>query len=122
MNSPPISRRLSNRLAARAALISSSSVAPVGAIGFEQYLGEQLAAGTVFYYPEAKLGTTGGISSSLVTRMPHHLGMEMMLLGLVAYRVGKKLHYDGVAGRVSDCSEANELLARKYRSGWTLNG
>ena len=36
---------------------------------------------TIFYYPEAKLGTTGGMISSLVTRMPHHLAMEMMLLG-----------------------------------------
>ncbi len=36
---------------------------------------------TLFYYPEAKLGTTGGMISSLVTRMPHHLAMEMMLLG-----------------------------------------
>jgi predicted dehydrogenase len=48
--------------------------------------------------------------------------IEMMLLGLVAYRVGKKVKYDGGTGRVTDCSEANELLARKYRSGWTLNG
>jgi enoyl-CoA hydratase len=39
------------------------------------------AESTVFYYPEAKLGTTGGMISSLVTRMPHHLAMEMMLLG-----------------------------------------
>ena len=51
------------------------------------------AEGTVFYYPEAKLGTTGGIISSLVTRMPHHLAMEMMLLGSKvparrAYEVG----------------------------------
>ena len=48
---------------------------------------------TVFYYPEAKLGTTGGMISSLVTRMPHHLAMEMMLLGTKisaqrAYEVG----------------------------------
>jgi len=47
----------------------------------------------VFYYPEAKLGTTGGMISSLVTRMPHHLAMEMMLLGSKvparrAYEVG----------------------------------
>ncbi len=51
------------------------------------------AESTVFYYPEAKLGTTGGIISSLVTRMPHHLAMEMMLLGSKvparrAYEVG----------------------------------
>jgi enoyl-CoA hydratase len=38
------------------------------------------AESTVFYYPEAKLGTTGGMISSLVARMPHKLAMEMMLL------------------------------------------
>jgi len=47
---------------------------------------------------------------------------EMMLLGLVAYRAGKKLEYDGAAGRVTNSPEANELLSRKYREGWTLNG
>ncbi len=48
--------------------------------------------------------------------------IEQMLLGLVAYRVGKKIQYDGVAGKVTDCPEANELLGRKYREGWALNG
>lgn len=36
---------------------------------------------TLFYYPEAKLGTTAGGISSLVARMPHKLAMEVMLLG-----------------------------------------
>ena len=36
---------------------------------------------TIFYYPEAKLGTTAGGISSLVSRMPHKLAMEIMLLG-----------------------------------------
>ncbi|MDR3537763.1 MAG: enoyl-CoA hydratase-related protein [Acetobacteraceae bacterium] len=36
---------------------------------------------TLFYYPEAKLGTTAGGISSLVSRMPHKLAMEVMLLG-----------------------------------------
>jgi len=36
---------------------------------------------TQFYYPEAKLGLTGGMISSLVQRMPHKLAMEVMLLG-----------------------------------------
>ena len=36
---------------------------------------------TIFYYPEAKMGITAGMISSLVTRMPHHLAMEIMLLG-----------------------------------------
>lgn len=48
--------------------------------------------------------------------------IEMMLLGMVAYRVGKKVNYDSSNGKCTDCSEANELLSRKYRAGWTLNG
>ena len=48
--------------------------------------------------------------------------IEQLLLGLVAYRVGKKLDYDGAAGRVTNCPEANDLLRRKYRPGWTLDG
>ncbi len=47
---------------------------------------------------------------------------ELMLLGLVAYRVGRKISYDGAVGRVTDSAEANELLRRTYRPGWTLNG
>jgi predicted dehydrogenase len=48
--------------------------------------------------------------------------IETMLLGLVAYRVGKKLEYDAAAGKVTNSPEANELLSRKYREGWTIDG
>lgn len=48
--------------------------------------------------------------------------IEQMMLGLVSYRVGKKLSYDGAAGRVTDVTEANEFLKRTYRPGWTLDG
>ncbi len=48
--------------------------------------------------------------------------IEQMLLGLVAYRVGKKIAYDGATGRVTDNAEANKLLRSTYRAGWTLNG
>jgi hypothetical protein len=48
--------------------------------------------------------------------------IEMMMLGLVAYRVGKKIGYEGKEGRVTDNAEANNLLRRTYRSGWKLNG
>lgn len=48
--------------------------------------------------------------------------IEMMLLGLVAYRVGKKLKYDPEVGRVTNSDEANALLSRQYRDGWTLDG
>jgi len=47
--------------------------------------------------------------------------IETMLLGLVAYRVGKKIAYDGKTGRTNN-AEANALISRKYRPGWTLNG
>ncbi len=54
---------------------------------------------TQFYYPEAKLGITGGMISSLVTRMPHHLAMEMMLLGT---KVSAQRAYDvGFVNRVT---------------------
>jgi predicted dehydrogenase len=48
--------------------------------------------------------------------------IEQMLLGLVAYRVGKKLEYDGATGKITNAPEANEFVSRKYRDGWTLNG
>ena len=48
--------------------------------------------------------------------------IEQMILGLVAYRVGQRIEYDGAAGRVTNSPEANALLSRKYRDGWTLNG
>jgi len=48
--------------------------------------------------------------------------IEQMLLGLVAYRVGKKISYDGAAGRVTNSDEADGLLRRTCRPGWTLNG
>jgi predicted dehydrogenase len=46
---------------------------------------------------------------------------ETMALGLVAYRAGKKLKYDGVKG-LTDDAEANKLLTRPYRMGWPING
>ena len=48
--------------------------------------------------------------------------IEQMLLGLVAYRVGEKIQYDGDAGRATNNSEANDLLSREYREGWKLDG
>jgi hypothetical protein len=48
--------------------------------------------------------------------------IEQMLLGLVAHQAGKKLEYDPKTGRVTNSNEANEMLKRTYRKGWTLNG
>ncbi len=48
--------------------------------------------------------------------------METMFLGLVAYRVGKKLQYDGKAGKVTNVPEANKYLTKPYRNDWPLEG
>lgn len=47
---------------------------------------------------------------------------EQMALGLVAYRAGKRLEYDGKAGRVTNDAGANQYLGRAYREGWPLDG
>jgi predicted dehydrogenase len=48
--------------------------------------------------------------------------IEMMMLGVVAYRAGKKLEYDPEKGVVTNSTEANAMIKRTYRPGWTLNG
>jgi len=48
--------------------------------------------------------------------------MEMMFLGLVAHRVGKKLEYDSKAGKITNIPEANQYLTKDYRGDWTLDG
>jgi predicted dehydrogenase len=48
--------------------------------------------------------------------------IEQMLLGLVAYRVGKKIEYDGAKGQVTNSPEGTDLLKRQYREGWPLEG
>ncbi|MFP4499901.1 MAG: Gfo/Idh/MocA family oxidoreductase [Candidatus Hydrogenedentota bacterium] len=48
--------------------------------------------------------------------------IEMMLLGLVAYRAGEKLDYDGATGKVSHGAEDDPLYRRTYRDGWVLDG
>jgi len=43
---------------------------------------------------------------------------EVMLLGVVALRAGKKINYDGANMRVTNVSQANDFLRRGYRQGW----
>jgi predicted dehydrogenase len=50
------------------------------------------------------------------------LMIEQMILGLVAYRAGQRIEYDGASGRVTNVAEANQYLSRKAREGWPLNG
>lgn len=41
-------------------------------------------------------------------------------LGNVAYRVGKKLEWDPVAMKATNCPEADKFIHREYRKGWKL--
>ena len=45
---------------------------------------------------------------------------ETVLLGNLAYRVGKKLEWDPANMKFPNCPEAEALLKREYREGWTL--
>ena len=45
---------------------------------------------------------------------------EAVLLGNVAYRVGRKLQWDAVSLKATNCPEAAPYIKRPYREGWTL--
>jgi hypothetical protein len=45
---------------------------------------------------------------------------EAVLLGVVAYRVGKKLDWDATRLKATNCPEADPYLRGRYRKGWTL--
>ena len=44
---------------------------------------------------------------------------EVMLLGVVALRAGKKIEYDGANMRVTNLAAANQYLEREPRAGWS---
>jgi predicted dehydrogenase len=43
---------------------------------------------------------------------------EIMLLGVVALNAGKKIEYDGAGMRVTNVTDSDALLKRRYREGW----
>jgi predicted dehydrogenase len=45
---------------------------------------------------------------------------ETVLLGTVAYRTGKRLEWDPIELKATNCPEASRYIRRKYRKGWTL--
>ncbi|HVW03040.1 MAG TPA: Gfo/Idh/MocA family oxidoreductase, partial [Planctomycetaceae bacterium] len=45
---------------------------------------------------------------------------EIVLLGNVAYRVGKTIEYDPATMKVTNVPEANALLTKSYRPGWEI--
>ncbi len=45
---------------------------------------------------------------------------EVLLLGNIAIRTGKKLLWDGPNMKITNVPEANKYIKRQYRQGWTL--
>jgi hypothetical protein len=45
---------------------------------------------------------------------------EIMLLGCVALRLGKKLEWDGPAMKAKNAPEAAAIVKREYRKGWAI--
>lgn len=45
---------------------------------------------------------------------------EMMLLGNVATQFAEPLEYDPLEGKITNNAEADSLINRPYRRGWSL--
>ncbi len=45
---------------------------------------------------------------------------EAALLGMVAFRVGKKIHWDAANLKAVNCPEADPWIKRPYRESWSL--
>ena len=45
---------------------------------------------------------------------------KTVLLGNIAQRVGKRLHWDGPNMKITNVPEANQYIHREYRKGWSL--
>ena len=70
-----------------------------------------------FYYPEAKLGLTGGMIAALPSRIPHKIAMEIMLL---CREVGAERAAQ--VGLVNEVVPEGEALARAIAWGREMAG
>jgi predicted dehydrogenase len=62
-----------------------------------------------------KTGSATGTGFAYATALT-----EMVLLGNVAYRVGKKIEWDSAKLDATNCPEAQPLIRPEYRTGWSL--
>ncbi len=46
--------------------------------------------------------------------------LENNLLGVVAFRCGKKLEWDAANLKATNCPEADQFIRRQYHQGWSL--
>jgi hypothetical protein len=45
---------------------------------------------------------------------------ETVLIGIAAFRSGKKLEWDGMAMKARNAPEADQYIKREYRKGWEV--
>lgn len=74
-------------------------------------------AGARFYYPEAKLGLTGGMIAALPSRIPHKIAMELMLLCRTF-----EAERAAAVGLVNEVVPEGEALARAVEWGREMAG
>ena len=46
--------------------------------------------------------------------------VEIMAVGNLALRLGKKIEWDAKAGKAVNCPEADAIVHRPYRKGWEV--
>jgi hypothetical protein len=44
----------------------------------------------------------------------------MVLIGIAAYRTGKRFEWDGPAMKATNAPEADRYIKRDYRKGWEI--
>lgn len=59
---------------------------------------------------------TGGTPVSDIAQI--HRSTNMSLLGMLSYKLGRGIAWDGVKEQCIGDDDANKLLSRKYRKGW----
>ena len=47
-----------------------------------------------------------------------HLATNLSLLGVLSYKLGRSIQWDGATEKIIKDKEANKLLSRKYRGDW----
>jgi predicted dehydrogenase len=76
---------------------------------------------SVGHYPEWIAACKGGSPAGSNFGFAGPL-TETVLLGIAAYRVGKKITWNPMTMEAVGCPEAKPFIQREYRKGWSLTG
>lgn len=92
-------------------IVAAAGLVVGGGIVLVQFADLVVAAeNAVFSYPEAKVGYSGGLVSSLAARIPHKLAMELLLLG--GSFDARRAYEAGLVNRVAPLGE-HRVVARE---------